>query len=53
MLPSLVSLQEGNEKKSEKVMKIVNIEGEDLHIVWTTWGISSKFSGNQKRRGFW
>ena len=33
MLPSLVSLQEENDKKSEKVMKIVNIEGEDLHIV--------------------
>ena len=33
MLPLLVSLQEGNDKKSEKVMKIVNIEGEDLHIV--------------------
>ena len=33
MLPSLVSLQEGNDKNSEKVMKIVNIEGEDLHIV--------------------
>ena len=33
MLPALVSLQEGIDKKSKKVMKIVNIEGEDLHII--------------------
>ena len=26
-------------KKSEKMMKIVNIDGENLHIFWTTWGI--------------
>ena len=26
-------------------MKIVNIEGEDLHIFWVTWGMSMKFSG--------
>ena len=25
-------------------MKIVSIEGESLHIFWTTWGISMKFS---------
>ena len=32
MLTSLLSLQQGNVKKSEKSMKIVNIEGENLHI---------------------
>ena len=32
-------------KKSKKLMKIVNIEGENLHIFWTTWGISIKLSG--------
>ena len=26
-------------------MKIANIDKEILHIVWTTWGISIKFSG--------
>ena len=26
-------------------MKIVNTDGENLHIFWTTWGISMKFSG--------
>ena len=29
-------------------MKIVNIAGENLHIFWTTWGISMKFSGKIK-----
>ena len=43
MLTSLVSLQQGNVKKIEKLVKIVNIEGENLHIIWTTWGISMKF----------
>ena len=38
MLTSLVSLQQGNVKKSKKSMKIVNIEEEVLHIFWTTWG---------------
>ena len=32
MLTSLVSLQQENVKKSEKLMKIVNIEEENLHI---------------------
>ena len=27
------------------MMKIVNIDGEILHIFWMTWGISIKFSG--------
>ena len=27
-------------------IKIVIIEGENLHIFWTTWGISMKLSGN-------
>ena len=30
MLTSLVSLLQGNIKKSEKLMKIVNIDGENL-----------------------
>ena len=32
-------------KKSEKLMKIVNTDGENLYIFWTAWGISMKFSG--------
>ena len=32
MLTSLVSLQQRNVKKSEKLMKIDNIEGENLHV---------------------
>ena len=31
MLTSLVSLQQGNVKKSKKLMKIVNIEEENFH----------------------
>ena len=45
MLTLSVSLQQGNVKKSEKKMKIVNIEEENLRIFWMTWGISMKFSG--------
>ena len=44
MLTSLLSLKQGNVKKSEKLMKTVNIEENHLHIFWTTWGISIKFS---------
>ena len=32
MMTPLVSLQQGNVKKSKKSMKIVNIEVENLHI---------------------
>ena len=32
MLTSLVPLQQGNVKKSETLMKIVNTEGENFHI---------------------
>ena len=32
MLKSIVSLQQENSKKPEKLMKIVNIEEENLHI---------------------
>ena len=35
MLTSLHSLQQENAKKSEKLMKIVNIEKESLKIFWT------------------
>ena len=45
MLISLVFLQQGNVKNSEKLMKIVNIKGENLHVFWTTWGILVKFPG--------
>ena len=45
MVTSLVSLQQVNVKKSEKSMKIVNIEGVNLHIFWKTWGNTIKFSG--------
>ena len=34
-----------NPKNWWKLMKIANIDKEILHIVWTTWGISIKFSG--------
>ena len=34
-----------NVKKSEKMMKIVNIDEENLLIFHTIWGISMKFSG--------
>ena len=44
-MTSLVSLKQGKVEKSEKSMKIVNIEGENLPISWTTWGMSMKFSG--------
>ena len=57
MLTSLVSLQQRNVKKCEKSMKIVNIGGENLHIFWTTWGISIRLSGktrliSHKKQGF-
>ena len=45
---SLVSLWQGNVKKSKKLRntdKIANIDKEFLHIFWTTWGNSMKFSG--------
>ena len=45
MLTSLVSLQQGNVKKSSKSMKIANIGEENLHIFWTRWGIFMIFSG--------
>ena len=32
-------------KKSKKLTKVVNIEEENLHIFWTTKGISMKFTG--------
>ena len=35
-------MQQGKVKKSEQLIKIVNIEGKSLHIFWTTWGISIK-----------
>ena len=32
-------------KKSPKVLQIVTIDGENLHIFWTTWGTSVKCLG--------
>ena len=43
MLTSLVSLQQGNVKKSANLMKKINIEGENLHIFRKTSGISMEF----------
>ena len=31
-------------------MKTVNIEEENLHIIWTTWVISMKFSGKKSQK---
>ena len=45
MLTSLVSLQQRNVKKSEKLIKIINRDKENLHIFWTIWKTSMKFSG--------
>ena len=45
MLMSLVSLYQRNLKKSEKLMKIVNIDEENLHVFWMIWENSKKFSG--------
>ena len=42
---SLVSLKQGNDKKSEKLMKLVNIKRKNLEIFSTSWGIPMKFSG--------
>ena len=43
---SLAYLQQGNVKKSPKLMKIVNTDEENLHIFRTPSGILMKFSGN-------
>ena len=45
MLTSLFYLQQGNLKRSNKFISIVNIEEETLHVFWTTWGIQMKRSG--------
>ena len=45
MLTSLAYLQQRNFKKSKKSMKLVNIEAENLHILWKICEISMKFSG--------
>ena len=42
---SLVSLKQGNDKKSEKLMTLININRENLEIFSTSWGIPMKFSG--------
>ena len=34
-------------RKSEKLMKIVNIDKENLHIFWTIWITSMKFLGKK------
>ena len=45
LLTTLAFLQEENLKKNEKLIKIANIEEENLHNFWTTWGISVELSG--------
>ena len=40
MLAPLVSLQQGNVKKSGKCVKVIDTEVENINIFWTTWGIS-------------
>ena len=45
MLTSSVYLQWRNVKKSKQLMKLANIDKENLHIFQTTWGSSMKFSG--------
>ena len=37
--------KQGKVRKSKKLMKIVNIDGENIHIFITTYLISMKFSG--------
>ena len=44
MLTSLVYLQQGNVKKSKKLIKIVNTGEDYLHIFQTTTGIFMKLS---------
>ena len=45
MLTSLVYMQQRGVKKPGNFIKIVNIDEENLHISWTTRGMSKKFSG--------
>ena len=45
MLTSLVSLLQGNVKISEKLMKTINIDRENLYTFWTTREILMRFSG--------
>ena len=45
MMTSLDSLQQGNVKNSKKPIKILNIEGENLRMFWSIWGISMEFYG--------
>ena len=61
MLLPLVSFQQGTVKKSEKLIKTVNVAEENLHISSTNSRISMKVSGNdvsydnfksQKKTGF-
>ena len=57
MLTSLVSFQQGNVKKSKKSVKIINTEGENLNIFWTTWGYYDIFNDiyiikSHKKAGF-
>ena len=45
MITSLDSLQKGNVKNFKKPIKILNIEGENLRMFWSTCGISMEFYG--------
>ena len=47
IVTSWVCLQQGNakKKKKKKLVKLVNIEEDNIHIFRGTWGILMKFSG--------
>ena len=45
ILTSLFSCNKETSKNPKKIMKIANIEEENLHIFWTTWGTSMKVLG--------
>ena len=45
MLTSLVYLQRRNFKTHKDLMRLANIDEENLYIFQTTWEISMKFSG--------
>ena len=48
MLTSLKEMLKNDNKeisrKSKKLMKTVNIERKNLHIFWTTWGITMTYN---------
>ena len=45
VIPFFCNKEMSKIKKTEKLMKIVNIDGENLLIFWTTWGLLMELSG--------